>query len=102
MYEIVEWVAESKLAIKFKSKQGFFIPKGPHVRLQDGSIIDLLSWLFNEGIKGGVSVAGYSIVYTPPDSKYGEKLSFFTIIVDAPFMSISKNDNEHGYDDIPF
>lgn len=103
MEEIVEWLAESKLARKFRNKEGFFVPKGPHVRLKDGSIVDLMDWLFDEGVKGGAAVAGYSVVYSKPGSEYGEKLSFFKIIVDAPFLPISKGEKETEFDDdIPF
>ncbi len=103
MEEIVDWLSESKLARKFRNKEGFFVPKGPHVRLKNGSIVDLLDWLFDEGIKGGVAVAGYSVVYSKPESKYGEKVSFFKIIIDAPFSPVSKANEETKFDDdIPF
>ena len=101
--EIVKWLSESKLARRFRNREGFFVPKGPHVRLKDGSIVDLIEWLLEEGIKGGAAVAGYSIIYSKPGSEYGEKLSFFKIIVDAPFLSLSKENEETGLDDdIPF
>ena len=103
MEEIVQWLSESKLAIKFRNKEGFFVPKGPHVRLKDGGIVDLLDWLFNEGVKGGATAAGYSVVYSKPGSEYGEKLSFFKIIVDAPFSPASNVEGEIEFDDdIPF
>ena len=103
MEEIVEWLSDSKLARKFGNKEGFFVPKGPHVRLKDGSIVDLLDWLFEEGIKGGTAVAGYSVVYSRSGSEYAEKLSFLKIIVDAPFSPISKVEEETEFDDdIPF
>lgn len=103
MEEIVEWLSESKLARKFSSREGFFVPKGPHVRLNDGSIVDLLEWLSDEGIKGGTAVAGYSVVYSKPENEYGEKLSFFKIIIDAPFSPASKGKKGSEFDDdIPF
>lgn len=104
MKEIVEWLADSKLARKFRNREGFFVPKGPCVRLKDGSVVDLLNWLFEEGIKGGVAIAGYSVVYSKPNSGYGEKLSFFTTIVEAPFEPPSKAIQEMDFedDDIPF
>jgi hypothetical protein len=103
MEEVVEWLSVSKLAKKFRSKEGFFVPKGPHVRLTDGNVIDLIEWLFKEGIKGGVAVGGYSVVYSKSGSEYGEKLSFFKIVVDAPFSLLSKEDEVTALDDeIPF
>ncbi len=102
--EIVEWLSDSKLARKFQNKEGFYVLKGPNVRFKDGSVIDLIDWLLEEEIKGGTSVAGYSIVYSQPGSEYGEKLSFFKIIVDAPFEPPSRLNQEDnsGDDDIPF
>ena len=101
--EIVEWLSCSELARPFRSGDGFFIPKGPHVRLKDGSVLDLIDWLFHEGIKGGVAVAGYSVVYSKPGSKYGEKLSFLKIVIDAPFSPKNESvDIRDLEDDIPF
>jgi len=101
--EIVNWLCESKLARKFRNREGFFVPRGPHVRLKDGSVVDLLDWLFDEGIKGGMAVAGYSVAHSKPGSEYGEKLSFFKIVVDAPFLPRSGSNKETEFDDdIPF
>ncbi len=87
--EIIKWLALSKLAITFKNGKGFFVPKGPQIRLTNNDVMDLLEWLNDEGINGGKTIAGYSIGYTKPGGKYGEKLSFFKKIVDTPFSQIS-------------
>ena len=89
--EIINWLISSKLSINFKNNKGFFVPKGPHVRLANGSVVDLLEWLVEEGIKGGKAISGYSIAYTEPGGKYGEKLSFFKIVLDTPFSPKSSN-----------
>jgi len=88
MEEIVEWLSGSKLASKLIAKDGFFVSKGPYVRLKGGNTVDLIEWLLNEGIKGGVAVAGYSVVSSKLESGYGERLSFFRIIIDAPFSPV--------------
>ena len=100
--EIIEWLAGSKLARRFRSREDFFVLKGPHVRLKDGSVIDLLDWLFEEGLKGGYDISGYRIIYSKYGSEYGEKLSFFKIF-DAPFEPLSKANKvaRFEYDDIP-
>jgi hypothetical protein len=109
------WLENSELARRFKNSNGFFVPKGSHVHLMDDSIVDLLNWLDAEGIKGGKTISNYSIVYTAPDGRDGEKLSFHKIIiVEAPF-SPDIDDEPHdsavhdpdrppklGKDDIPF
>ena len=86
--EIVCWLESSKLAIRFRNGKGFFVPKGPHLSLNDNHVVDLFEWLNQEGIKGGKTISGYRIVYTEPESKYGEKLSFFKIVVDTPFSEM--------------
>jgi len=83
--EIINWLASLKCSIKFKKGNGFFVPKGPQIRISENNVMDLLEWLDNEGIKGGKSIEGFNIVYANPESKYGEKLSFFKTIVDSPF-----------------
>lgn len=103
--DIVNWLSTSKLARRFKNREGFFVPRGPHVKLKDGEIVDLLDWLFEEGIKGGIAVAGYSVIYNKPGTKFGETLSFFKIVVEAPFARSGNDKNEKNSafdDDIPF
>ena len=102
--EIVEWLAESKLANEFRNgEMGFFVSKGPQVRLKDGAVLDLLEWLFTEGVEDSKVISGYSISYSGSDSAHGEKLSFSKVTVDAPF-SLSQNGEEGDDldDDIPF
>lgn len=111
--EIIAWLENSILARRFTNSNSFFVPRGSHVHLMDGSIVDLLDWLDAEGIKGGRTIANYSIVYTAPDGRDGEKLSFYKIIIiEAPF-SPDIDDEPHdvtdtdgpsklGKDDIPF
>ncbi len=86
--EIVRWLESSQLAIRFRNGKGFFVPKGPHVRLNDNHVVDLFEWLNQEGIEGGKAISGYRIAYTEPESKYGEKLSFFKVVVDTPFSKM--------------
>lgn len=94
--EIIEWLSRSQLARKFKLRDGFFVPKGPQVRLTDGAIVDAVEWLLGEGIRGGIAICGYSIVHTTPESKYGERLSFFRVVIDAPFPRTSENASGTG------
>lgn len=100
---IVDWLAQSELATSFPNKRGFFVRKGPRVKLQDGSIIDLFDWLFEEGVRGGTKVAGYKISYSAPGSSRGEQLSFIEIVVNAPFQQRAQVERAHDcYEDIPF
>jgi len=98
MEEIIVWLARSNLASKLVTKDGFFVSKGPYVRLNGGNTVDLIKWLLDEGIKGGVAVAGYSVVSSKPKSGYGERLSFFRIIIDAPFSPVPVEHEETDFD----
>ncbi len=68
-------------------KEGFFIPKGQKVGLENGIVLEALDWLMKEGIKGGRSIGRYNIVYNGPDSPFGERLTFFdnNTVVKVPF-----------------
>ena len=86
--EILEWLSRSKFAVPMQNGRGFFVRRGPIVRLQDGRTGDLFDWLSDEGIVGGSGVAGYSVNYTDPQSEWGERLTFFWEgVFDAPFSS---------------
>ena len=87
--EIVEWLSESEVAMKFQNSDGFLVYRGPHLRMKNGWTVDLLDWLYEEGIEDGAVVAEYNVVYSAPESEFGEKLSFSKIIIDAPFVPLS-------------
>ena len=97
------------MAISFKNHRGFFVPKGPQVELSDGSVVDLLEWLDEEGITKAKTISDYNIEYTEPESEYGEKLSFFkmnkNVKVKAPFFPKSNTSDDSSKiddDNIPF
>ena len=100
--EIVDWLSESVVAIKFPNSVGFLVYRGSHLRMENGCVVDLLDWLYEEGIKDGAVVAEYSVVYSAPESEFGEKMSFSRIIIDAPFVPLSAAQEESDSDDIPF
>lgn len=103
---IVNWFAKSKLAHQLRTleegKEGFFVLKGTRARLQDGSIVEVLDWLRREGIIGGKSIDGYSVLYTPPEGQFKEKLTFFRAVYDAPFSPCPEPSTDDFDDDIPF
>ncbi len=75
--EIIKWLESSEFAKKLKSADGFFILRGYQIKLRDGSVSDILDWLFKEGLKGRKSISDYSTSYTKPGGFYCEKLTFF-------------------------
>lgn len=100
---IIDWLSSSRLAIRLKTKEGFFIAKGPQVRLQDGVSRDLFEWLASEGIEDHRVIGSFCISHTSPDSKHGERLSFFKEVIEAPFNPLKKQTGiELDDDDIPF
>ncbi len=101
--DIVHWLSKSKLATKLQNNEGFCVNKGPNVRLRDGSIIDLVEWLYAEGIKGGVSTAGYNIISNTNNHGYVVTISFIKIIIDTPFFPLQKTNDSNEFDtEIPF
>jgi hypothetical protein len=92
--KIVEWLAGSKFAIRFKKGSGFFIPKGVYISFENGTSTDLFDWLKENDIWGGKIIENYSIAYTPPESIYGEKLSFFKRVIEFPFTPKPESEEE--------
>ena len=82
---IMQWLAESAVSRPLRTGDGFFVPRGMHGRRIDGSVVDILDWLREEGIVAGVAVGGYRVSYTPPGGRYREKLTFFRIVQRIPF-----------------
>jgi hypothetical protein len=91
--EILRWLVTSKLAIPLRHGRGFFVLRGPRVRLTDGTLWDALEWLQAEGFGVGLALDGYNVAYTPPGGEYAEKLTFFEMqpICDAPFAKPRPN-----------
>ena len=85
--EILRWLSASSLALPLRHGRGFFVLRGPQVRLADGTILDALDWLRAEGIWVGATLDGYGVAYTPPGGEYAEKLTFFVVqtVYDVPF-----------------
>lgn len=91
--EILRWLVSSQLAIPLRHGRGFFVLRGPRVRLVDGSLLDALDWLQAEGFGAGLALDGYNVAYTPPGGEYAEKLTFFAMqtVCDAPFSKLRPN-----------
>lgn len=85
--EILRWLATSSLAIPLRHGRGFFVRRGPQVRLADGTLLDVLDWLHAEGFQNGLTLEGYNVAYTAPGGEYAEKLTFFEVqmVCDVPF-----------------
>ncbi len=87
--EIVAWLADSPLAqpLKGGSRSDFLIREGAPVRLLDGALVELLSWLELEGIQDRLMVSGY-VVTTALDRKGTGDVMIFrkTPVVEAPFV----------------
>lgn len=93
--EVLRWLMGSPLALPLRHGRGFFVLRGPQVRLADGTLLDALDWLQSEGFSTGLALDGYQVAYTPPGGEYAEKLTFFVMqpVCDAPF---SKPRPNHG------
>lgn len=85
---IMCWLAENRegLVVRHHVGYGFFVPRGKQVTFQDGAIVDAVDWLLKEGFADGLIVGGFQIVYAPPGSHHGERITFFPIdIYRVPF-----------------
>lgn len=104
--QILDWLGSSNLVHPFSNGQGFLVPRGPHVKLEDGSVADLIDWLVAQGFGSGCHVAGFSVVRTRNGTGFEEGLSFSKTVVDSPFMTeyhLHGRINETPFeDDIPF
>jgi len=91
--EILRWLVASHLAVPLRHGRGFFVLRGPRVRLTDGTLLDALDWLRAEGFGAGLTLEGYSVAYTPPGGEYAEKITFFAVqtVVDVPFSKPRPN-----------
>jgi hypothetical protein len=52
--EILRWPMTSQLAIPLRYGRGFFVLRGPRVRLADGRLMSALDWLQVEGFGAGL------------------------------------------------
>ncbi len=102
--EIVKWLADSDIARPLRRGDGFYVPRGMHVVLNDGNAYDALDWLFDEGLTEGRALRGYSLAYTPAGGPYREKLTFFKMQAKAPFAPSGElAGSRHDIDEeIPF
>lgn len=83
--DVVAWLTDSSLARPLRSGDGFYVVRGPLVRLRDGREVEVLEWLAALGAVPGARVGDYDLVYTPPGGPYREKLTFFRRVWPAPF-----------------
>ena len=85
---IIEWLAQSEIAISLRSGAGFYVDKGSVVKLKNGNEVEALDWLEREGLKHGKTISGYDIKHREAKDDFSEKLFFFEggrKVTDAPF-----------------
>jgi len=118
--QILNWLKTSQARRDHKTGGGFFISKGNHVSLKDGSVCDLLTWLLDEGFCDGDIVGRYSVAHQK-EGDFSGRLTFFEILAEeAPFypsnfqgrknkegVEESTKNNKNSFqniseDDIPF
>lgn len=95
--EIIEWLSSTSLAKNFRARDGFFVAQGSQVNLKGAVTRDLFEWLTSEGIHNNKVIGPYRVDRSSPDSKYGERFSFFKYVIDAPFEPLS----DGSYSPIP-
>jgi len=80
--DILEWLEQSKYVkkiVKDNAEIGFYVSRGNILSLKSGKKIDIIDWLLREGFKSLEVILYYNVSYTPIESEYSEKFSFFEI-----------------------
>ena len=52
--EMLRWLMTAQLAIPLRHGHGFFVLRGPRVRLADGTLMSALDWLQAAGFGAGL------------------------------------------------
>ena len=113
--KIVKWLADSPLAepVKGGSRADFLVREGSPVRMQDGPMVELLSWLESEGFDENIMVSDYTVSVGPDRRGPGEVMVFRKKqVLKAPFSladspaEFPEDEEERNVDfsddDIPF
>jgi len=102
---IIKWLENPEVSLRHPLRAGFFIDCNYMVRLQDGTIENILDWLDSEGIEDGAELENY--VVELKDDDQGFRLCFYRIL-DAPFQPLYEDksdppiDDFDDFDDVPF
>lgn len=94
--EIVNWLITSNHAIKLKKREGYYLSRGQHIRISDGSTVEMFKWLYEEGIKNGIVLEEYSVFH-----KINSDVIIFFKIIDDPFVQ-EYEEPPFNDEDIPF
>jgi hypothetical protein len=77
--EIVTMLEDSNFVKLFKNKNGFYIDPDAFYSVKNGDRANIIKLLIKKEFKSIKHVLNYNVVYSEPDSKYGEKFSFFDL-----------------------
>ena len=114
--KIVAWLRDSPLAepIKGGSRADFLVREGSPVRMQEGPVVEMISWLESEGFDESLMVSGYTVSTGMDRRGMGEVMVFrkrqvleapFSLEDSSDFSPEPKEDEEDDRlsdDDIPF
>ena len=105
--KILKWLVDSPLAEPIEGGGAdFFVRQGSPVRLNDGTIVEAVSWLDSEGFDESLLVEGYTVSTQFLEQTMGEVMIFRKRqVVDAPFgfdYLEEPSGEVDGPDDIPF
>lgn len=84
--EIIKWLESSDISKIRPNGLGFFVPKGLLLKLADGTRVEIIDWLDEEGISEGGFFENYCVVENRSCKQELQGYDFFKII-DAPFRA---------------
>ena len=61
--DIVNWLSSSKYIVALQDNKGFYISGQTKGRLKDGRIVNVIDWLYWQGIKNGRKRLQYRLRY---------------------------------------
>ncbi len=85
--EIFQWLAKSSLAEKRRgAPNSFLVQKGGLVKLRDGTVVEVIDWLTQEGITEGLLIGEHIVSHKLRTEKEDEVLIFLKKrSIEAPF-----------------
>jgi len=93
--EITAWLADSPLAepLKGGSRSDFLVREGAPIRMQDGPVVEIISWLESEGFDETLMVSGYTVSTGLDRRGTGDMMVFRKRqVLEAPFSLEDSSD----------
>ena len=82
---IIGWLYNSKSAVKYTDRPGFFIPSGITALLKNNVNMEITKWLIEEGFCDGMLIGGYQVYFQLDENGSIEIIQFILREINVPF-----------------